>query len=253
MRRVVLALLAPAVIAGCAWDGPSIQAGAAQAPPVDDSSTGVAVAPTLPVVVEPSTSTVPSDLGAVPDGRPDGAIDLESIELPDVIGVVGDSLTVSAADEITTALLDRGAETVVVDAIERRRMVSRSRDVTSGVSAVADLAPQAPDIWVIALGTNDVGSERFTDDLVALLEELPPGAALVWVDLFIRDRGDEVAEANSVLERTLARRPSTVIVDWSGHGTDDTLIAGDGIHLTDAGQVEFAEVIAQGVAQLAAR
>jgi len=227
------------------WDGPSVDVRAVSAVPVVAEEDGRAA----PDVTSSSSADAESAGGS---GERPAAI--ERIELPATVAVIGDSLTVSADDEITAALEAAGVDLVIVDARESRRMASGSRDLPSGVSAIGDVVDtRTPDLWVVALGTNDVGSERFGDDLLEVLAALPEGAPLVWVDLWIRDRADEVHEANDSIRRLLASRPSTLVADWWPHGTDDGVITGDGIHLTDAGQMTFAEVIRSAVSDLAAR
>jgi lysophospholipase L1-like esterase len=176
-------------------------------------------------------------------------------QLLDVVGVVGDSLTVSAEDEVDDEFATLGID-VVVNAREGRRMTAGATGRTSGLDAIESVAASAtPDLWVIALGTNDVGAQsgvdRFRADVRATIAALPRDVPLVWVDLWIRDLADEVVVANSVLRTELARRTGpTAIVDWHQHGGDDGLFTGDGVHLTEAGQSAFADAITSQVVAL---
>ena len=179
-----------------------------------------------------------------------------SVTLPDTVAVVGDSLTLSASEEITGALSGIGVRAVVVDARESRRMATGSAALPSGVAAIEEvLTAHRPDVWVVALGTNDVASEvateRFVADLRATLGALPAEAPIAWVDVWIRDRRDAVAIANALLRAELERRRApTVVVDWSTAAPTEGLVTGDGVHLTQAGQDRFAAAIAAAVVEL---
>jgi lysophospholipase L1-like esterase len=178
------------------------------------------------------------------------------VEMPETVAVVGDSLTLSASDEIASALQAVGLEVVAVDGKENRRMAQGSRGLTSGTEAIETiLDADPPEIWVVALGTNDVGAqvtpETFADDLGAVLELVPADAPLVWVDVWIRDRAEEVVRANRAIRSALRRRTApTAVVDWFSYGEQPGVITGDGIHLTDEGQLRFAAAIAAAVAEL---
>ena len=179
------------------------------------------------------------------------------LDIPATVAVVGDSLTVAATDEITDALSRIGVRAVIVDGRESRRMVSGSNGLPSGVSAIEGILDEhRPELWVVALGTNDVGAavdvDRFRADLRETLGAIPTGVPVVWVDVWIRDRLDDVVAANAVLHGELAGRAApTAVVDWFSAGSIDGVITGDGVHLTDAGQARFATEIADTVVALA--
>lgn len=255
-RPLLVALCFAATVGGCGWDGPTagvrvvntaVTPGADA--DLDRGATGGRAAP--------DTST---EAGTVPPGDADDRPGLENrpgslgaIPMPSTVAVVGDSLTVSAIDEIERALARLGVREVLIDGRESRRMASGSGALPSGVAAIEGLIDVAePDLWVVALGTNDVGAQveadRFRDDLRATLAAIPADVPVVWVDLWIRDRLDDVVEANTVIRTELSRRPApSEVVDWFAHGPVDGMVTGDGIHLTDAGQTAFASAIADGV------
>ncbi|GAB2456412.1 hypothetical protein [Xylanimonas ulmi] len=121
-----------------------------------------------------------------------------------------------------------------------------------------------PDVWVIALGSNDNndgGVPAWEAQVQPVLAELGPDAVLVWVNQSTQWRtGDAV---NEYLATTLASRPNTVHADWydytfthDAHGAvvewdsataiinDDSLWR-DGSHMTDAGYLLRNAYIAQ--------
>lgn len=179
------------------------------------------------------------------DGRP---------ILPETVAVVGDSLTLSAKAQIEEVLTGLGLEVVAFDAVESRRMVRAAAGIPPGVDAVDGILEAAsPDLWVIALGTNDVGAsvstEMFTDDMDSLLARLPASAPVLWVDTFIRQRIDAVEDANAAIRSTIAQRPGSHVVDWYLHGEEPGIVTTDGVHLTRRGQARFAESISIALQQ----
>ena len=174
---------------------------------------------------------------------------------PDTVAVVGDSLTLSASDEITSELAGLGLDVLVVDGVESRRMTAGSALRPSGLEAIRtirDELDRVPEMWVIALGTNDVGAqvdvERFRDDVRAALAVVGDDTPVVWVDIWIRDRRDAAVAANDVIrDEVAARTAPSGVVGWFAHGGDDALVTDDGIHLTSRGQVAFATAIANRV------
>ena len=175
-------------------------------------------------------------------------------DLPDTVAVVGDSLTESAQREITAYLKALGIDVVTIDGAQNRRMTHGDRpdpgiDIVDRIQKVAD-----PELWVIALGTNDVGAEvspqQYGSDINTLLEAIPDDAPVVWVDVWIRDRQPQVETANTVLRDTLAGRPDSIVADWFAHGDDPGIITRDGVHLTNDGRYMFAATIAAATVDL---
>lgn len=257
--RLAPIVLAAAVLGGCGWDGPI---GDVRVVDPTLPADGGEPAPAGDRAVEPAEAGGAADgvdaPAALPSGEAggDGAAATASgdaLAVPRTIAVVGDSLTVSAEEEIVDELTRRGFVVVAVEARESRRMASGSADLPSGVEAIEHvLGDVEPDLWVVALGTNDVGAQAdattFVADLRRALAAIPADAPVVWVDVWIRDRQEAAVAANSLIRDELARRvTATAIVDWYSHGTDDGIITGDGVHLTDAGQWLFARSIADRI------
>lgn len=198
-----------------------------------------AVEPTAPA---PDASGPTSTPSATTTGAPPGSV-----------VIVGDSLTVAATAQLDAALTAAGVEVIAIDAVEGRRMVSG--DIPPGLAAVDRLLddPDAAgaDVWVVALGTNDVGGridpDRATADAADLVDRVPVGARVVWVNVWIRDRAGDAALFNQVVSGVVESRPRTHIVDWYSRGADTALFVGDGIHLTDQGEQAFAAAITESV------
>ena len=262
LRLVPLAVASALLVAGCGWDGPSSgvhavapvsvapgggSAGGAddeiplEAPVAGESAAGAAIESPDSTSIQ-QAPRVP--LATLPPGRP------VPDDFPRTAAVVGDSLTLSARDEIEAYLEGIGIEVLAVDAAENRRM-SRGSNPSPGVDAVERIAgaeAPAPELWVIALGTNDVGAlsagDQFASDVADVVDAIPAGAPILWVDFWIRDRRDAVVAANEVLRAALAGRADTAVADWFSHGDDAGIVTTDGVHLTGDGQYMFAATIA---------
>ncbi len=213
-----------------------------------DRESADTVAPTSPLVV-------PLDvLGSVGPVSPPGATgDLEVVEVrPATAAVVGDSLALSAEEDIWGLLRANSIDVIGFEAQENRRTNKSLDDLTSGVEAVSELqATVDPDLWVIALGTNDVGgqesAEAFRADVDELLALIPPGVPVIWVDVWIESRVEGSVEANDVLRSAAAARPGMSVINWFQYGDDPGIINDDGVHLSVDGQSKFATVIADEV------
>lgn len=265
-----LILVCAVLLGGCGWDGPT---GAVRVVPEDAAGGADVVAgeadrggaghgegdaaddangPTpgrravsegdQPSSLDAGTAAVDTDIAVVPP-------------FPDTVAVVGDSLTVSARDEITSELTGLGLDVLVVDGVESRRMTAGSTARPSGLDAIHAIRQEldaAPELWVIALGTNDVGAQvdeqRFRDDVRAALAGVGNDTPVIWVDIWIRDRRAAAVAANGVIRDELAGRTApSGVVGWFAHGGDEALVTDDGIHLTSRGQAAFATAIANQV------
>lgn len=231
-----------------------------------ESPSGVAVSGSernaaTPLVVV----SLPAFDDRIPDEAAIDAADVEEVDTvvepevrvrPTTIAVVGDSLTVSAREELAAALGAAELEVVAIDAQEGRRMAVGTSTITPGRDAVEEiLAGADPDLWVIALGTNDVASveslDGFRSEMGQILDLLPPDAPVVWVDLYIRDRPEPISRANLQIRAELGGRDGgAAVVDWFSRGVDDGVITDDGVHLTPVGQQLFADSIVSAVDEL---
>ncbi len=195
-----------------------------------------------------------SPLGPTGDGRAEATT-------AEVI-IVGDSIVSISQWRIRPELQRRGID-IDIDAAKRRSIV---RDTTfagqlvrSGAATVRSMvaAGRRPDLWVIELGTNDLGPMFGCgcDDLVAfagemiddLLAELPAGADVIWVTVY--DRG--AATVTEAFNTALHVRGLPIIDWWSAAlGHDEWL--DDRVHPSSVGVGALTGVLADGIeAQLA--
>ena len=142
-------------------------------------------------------------------------------------------------------------QTVTVDA-----SLFKQSNNPSGASIVEFLAANGDgdhtdEVWVIALGTNDIGQYAGPDDIAAAVNEIlvaiPGEAAVVWVDTYIRNRVDQAAAVNSIIRDRVERRGDSVIAPWAAFADDDGVLSGDGVHPTTDGADVFAFVVTDTV------
>ncbi|CAN5615947.1 hypothetical protein BH23ACT3_BH23ACT3_06320 [soil metagenome] len=176
---------------------------------------------------------------------------------PATVAVVGDSITVASAELLDEELSALGLEVVAIDAQVGRRMTVGELDrLYTGSDIAALVANQSsPELWVFALGTNDVGQYDDVDQVVeqieALLGRIPSDDPVVWVDTWVRDRPEQTDRVNTAIRTVIERRPGSSVVAWSEHAADPGVISGDGVHLTtEVGVRRFADVVITGVESL---
>lgn len=167
------------------------------------------------------------------------------------VAIIGDSITNGSELELRERLGMLDVDIVAVDAEDNRRIAAEG-SVGSGLSAVSQLAARGgPDLWVIALGTNDV-QQYEADDYAPVIDDLlavvPADAPLVWVDVYLDSSPESSAEFNEALRVALGARGRATVVDWASLAAEDGVLR-DGIHPSGFGNEQFAEMITAAVAQ----
>ena len=121
------------------------------------------------------------------------------------LAMIGDSITFMSTEPLQAELSGTGLEVLAIDAQVGRRITVGERGQpypgTDIVEFIANSNP--PDVWVIALGTNDIGqyadAGEFAAQVQALLDLLPEDAPLVWVDTWDGARLDQTRLVNDTL------------------------------------------------------
>ena len=126
--------------------------------------------------------------------------------------MIGDSITKGSMPRLDERFELLGLDHLI-EAENGKRMAVSAPDNPSGAAVAAFLADNGDgdhtdEVWVVALGTNDVSQYSGPDEIAAavneVLTEVPDDAALVWVDTYFRDRPEDAAELQ--LDRPRARR-----------------------------------------------
>jgi lysophospholipase L1-like esterase len=167
-----------------------------------------------------------------------------------LIEFVGDSITVGSEDELVAAFTELGLDDAEINAESGRRMVV-DQGITSGLDGVADVLAEGdpPDLWVIALGSNDVAGyapEEYAGAIDELLAAIPAGAPIVWVDCYLTNYVDESVAFDTTLRQVLAARGNATVVDWATMAPQDGVLS-DNVHPSPFGRLEFARRVADGV------
>lgn len=188
-------------------------------------------------------ASIPShDVGSTPAPAPPAGVAS--------VAMIGDSITVGSLEELRAAFSAIGIGEVVIDAQSSRR-IAEVDHVPSGVDAVAEVlaAGEPPDLWVIALGTNDLGPDataRSRQAIGRLLTSIPAGTPVVWIDTYSSGQEEASASFNATLRQLLTERGMAAVVDWASTARRPGIL-GDGTHPTERGEVEFARSVADGV------
>jgi lysophospholipase L1-like esterase len=176
------------------------------------------------------------------------------------VGVIGDSITQESEDLLYQLLRNDGFARVRIEAERSRRIrVSGSGGVPrAGLSVMGDFVEEgfAPTAWVIALGTNDIGSyadgAAFAELIDAMLFFVPPTTPLVWVDTFLPDRLENCVTLNTELRRILAARGAASVASWydANLRPGESLLRSDRIHPNERGRIVFPTIITSELRRL---
>jgi lysophospholipase L1-like esterase len=168
----------------------------------------------------------------------------------DTLAMVGDSITVGSQDELIAAFTELGLPDAEINAQSGRRMVVDG-GITSGLDGVADVLAEGeePDLWVVALGSNDIAGyapEEYAGAIGELLAAIPAEAPVVWVDCYLTNYEDASSAFDTTLRDVLAARGNATVVDWATMAPEDGVLA-DNVHPSPFGRIEFARRVADGV------
>ena len=187
--------------------------------------------------------------GTVPTGQLPPPLATTAQAPIDTIAMVGDSITVGSQAALEEGFGTLGLDDAVINAESGRRMISGSR-ISSGLEAVDEItAAGTPDLWVVALGTNDVANYvpgDYAEVINALLADIPADAPVVWVDTYLEDYQDLSSQFNDVLRRVLAQRGNATVVDWASVAAEDGVLT-DGVHPSGFGVQEFSRRVVAAV------
>jgi lysophospholipase L1-like esterase len=174
-------------------------------------------------------------------------------ELERSVGVIGDSITQESEDLLFELLRNDGFARVRIEAERSRRIrVSGSGGVPrSGLSVMEDFLVEgfAPTAWVIALGTNDIGSyadgPAFAELIDMMLFLIPSTTPVVWVDTFLPDRLENCVVMNTEVRRILSERGAGSVASWHDANLvpGESLLRSDRIHPNERGRIVFPTLV----------
>lgn len=191
----------------------------------------------------------PGDISGAADGLAGDASGIDSVVM------IGDSITKGATPNLDERYALLGLDHQI-EAENGKRIAVSARDNPSGASIAEFLAANgdgdhSDEVWVVALGTNDIGQYSGPEDIAAAVNEMlaavPDEAALVWVDTFISGRPDDTAAVNSIVRDRVGSRGDSVIAPWAAFSESDGVLSSDGVHPTTDGADVFAFVVTDTV------
>jgi lysophospholipase L1-like esterase len=176
------------------------------------------------------------------------------------MAMVGDSITEGSTDEIRYTLAAEGFVDMDIDGLTSRRIEEGdgSGSPLSGIRTLEGMLADEqidPDVWVVALGTNDIGQYDDPDDyrrlIRTVLEMIPDDIPLVWVDGFRADKPEASAEFDEILVEEVSTRRDSVVASWHDQASRDAeteVLQDDGVHPNQHGRVVFAALVAEAIA-----
>jgi hypothetical protein len=129
-------------------------------------------------------------------------------------------------------------------------------DIDGAEDGDADSDGAAPidhsnELWVIALGTNDINQYANPAELAGIVNEMlsivPAESGLIWVDTFWRAEPEATAGINSIIEDRVINRGDSAVAYWSAVADDEGNLRTDGVHPRDAGSLVFASTISDTI------
>lgn len=200
-----------------------------------------------------------SDIGQISGGADVREIDTGTVES---VVMIGDSITVGAQPFLQEQLEQLGFADVTIVAQELKRVSQNISDNPSGADIATFVAADTQrntdeQLWIVALGTNDISAYASVDDIVAemetLLDSVPEDAPLVWVNTYFADRPEDTAEVNTAIEQVVGERSNAVVGRWNQVAPSEGVLRGDGVHPNNDGAKVFAALVTTTVADFLER
>ena len=173
-------------------------------------------------------------------------------------GMIGDSITKLSTPSLEDVFAAQAITPTIDAEVSRRIEVGNGKDEPlNGEQVLTNMNKIGldPDVWVFALGTNDLtgyDADGFAELIDTMLEMTDPGTPVIWVDTYRPQTMEQTKLFNKVLRERAARRDNTQVASWFdvASADPDELISADRVHPTEAGQAAFAQLVGDAVASL---
>ena len=172
--------------------------------------------------------------------------------------MVGDSITKASLKPLTAALDQLGYTEIKIEAeVSRRIDVGDGKaEPLSGVKTMLTMISDGvdPDVWAIAMGTNDVGKYPDAAAYGSLIDEMMsmPDAKvpIVWVDVYNPNQLPGTKIFNLVLRERARARGNATVLSWFDLASNpkSKILRSDHIHPNPAGTVVFADLVSKALA-----
>lgn len=177
---------------------------------------------------------------------------------PTSMAMVGDSITARSKNALVFTLTAMGFDGITINGLTSRRIEigDGSAAPLSGIKSMYQMLAFGvkPEVWVIALGTNDVGqysgAEDYTRLIDAMASMLPVEMPLVWVDVYRPEYLDASRLFNQLLGEYMDKRGNAVVAHWYdlAAAPDQNILQHDHIHPNDRGTAVFASLVNDAIA-----
>jgi lysophospholipase L1-like esterase len=178
--------------------------------------------------------------------------------VPTKFAMVGDSITKASTASLTEALTSRGFVDIDIEAeVSRRIAVGDGKgEPLSGVKTLFTMISEgvAPDVWAIAMGTNDAGKyetrEEYADLIQQMMSMIDPRVPILWVDVYNPNQIAGTKMFNKVLHEQADKRGNTTVVSWFDLASDpsEKILRTDHIHPNAKGTEVFAGLVSAALA-----
>jgi lysophospholipase L1-like esterase len=172
--------------------------------------------------------------------------------------MVGDSITKASSKILTEVLGNQGFTDITIEAeVSRRIAVGDGRaEPLSGIKTLFTMMSDgvSPDVWGIAMGTNDVGKYKNADEYASLVDQMlaMPDAKvpILWVDVYNPNQLAGTKLFNEVLRERAAARANTTVLSWFDLASDpkEKILRTDHIHPNEKGTLVFADLVSAALA-----
>ncbi len=172
--------------------------------------------------------------------------------------MVGDSITKASSKNLTTVLENLGYTNITIEAAVNRRITvgDGKKEPLSGVKTLLAMISDGvdPDVWAIAMGTNDVGKYKNADDYAGLIDQmlsmLDSKVPVVWVDVYNPNQPAGTKMFNEVLRQRAGARDETTVLSWFDLASDpkEKILRDDHIHPNEKGTLVFADLVSRALA-----
>lgn len=97
-----------------------------------------------------------------------------------------------------------------------------SRTTMQNIQDCRNALGRDPDLWVIALGTNDIyhpsrAPDGMAADMQKVFNALGPNSKLMWVNIQVGYTTPQAVTANTIIAQKINARPHSAVADWYGY------------------------------------
>jgi hypothetical protein len=172
--------------------------------------------------------------------------------------MVGDSITRASSKPLTAVLEQLGYTEIKIEAETSRRIDvgDGKKEPLSGAKTMSTMISDGvvPDVWAVAMGTNDVGKypdaaaySSLIDEMMSMPDKKVP---ILWVDVYNPNQLAGTKMFNLVLRDRANDRGNATVLPWFDLASNPKakILRSDHIHPNEAGTLVFADLVSKALA-----